>query len=138
MKTSLVTFLGRGEALLGTICPELMVESSPRPSPSRYSRLAMPAWGGLAATPLPAASRADIYKTVDAAGVISFTNTPRAKSSQLYQKSDPAKPSVFMPSDTSPERFARYDGWIREASALYQIPEALVRAVIRVESDFDP
>ena len=27
------------------------------------------------------------------------------------------------------ERYTRYDPWIREASALYQIPEALVRAV---------
>jgi soluble lytic murein transglycosylase-like protein len=31
-----------------------------------------------------------------------------------------------------------YDAYIREAAALYQIPEALVRAVIRVESNFDP
>jgi soluble lytic murein transglycosylase-like protein len=31
-----------------------------------------------------------------------------------------------------------YDAYIREAASLYQIPEALVRAVIRVESNFDP
>ena len=43
-----------------------------------------------------------------------------------------------MPSDTSPERFTRYDVYIRQAAALYQIPEELVRAVIKVESDFDP
>ncbi len=43
-----------------------------------------------------------------------------------------------MPADTSPERYTRYDSWIREAATLYQIPEALIRAVIRVESDFDP
>jgi soluble lytic murein transglycosylase-like protein len=43
-----------------------------------------------------------------------------------------------MPGDASPERFSRYDLHIREAAALYQIPPELVRAVIRVESDFDP
>jgi soluble lytic murein transglycosylase-like protein len=48
------------------------------------------------------------------------------------------KAAVFMPADTSPERYTRYDSFIREAATLYQIPEPLVRAVIRVESDFDP
>jgi soluble lytic murein transglycosylase-like protein len=43
-----------------------------------------------------------------------------------------------MPRDSSPERYTRYDQHIREAATLYQIPEELVRAVIKVESDFDP
>jgi soluble lytic murein transglycosylase-like protein len=43
-----------------------------------------------------------------------------------------------MPNDSSPERFSRYDGYIHQASMLYQIPEELVRAVIKVESDYDP
>ena len=34
-------------------------------------------------------------------------------------------------------RYARYDGYIREAAQLYQLPEALIRAVIRQESDFN-
>jgi soluble lytic murein transglycosylase-like protein len=33
---------------------------------------------------------------------------------------------------------SRYDEYIRQAAALYQIPEPLVRAVITVESGFDP
>ena len=37
-----------------------------------------------------------------------------------------------------PSRYERYDAHVREAAALYQIPEALVRAVIRQESDFNP
>lgn len=37
-----------------------------------------------------------------------------------------------------PSRYTRYDEYIREASALYQIPEALVRAIIKQESDFNP
>jgi soluble lytic murein transglycosylase-like protein len=87
-----------------------------------------------AATIAPAAGRADIYQTVGPDGVVSFSNT-KAKGAKLYHKD---KPQVFLPADTSPERYTRYDTWIREAAALYQIPEALIRAVIRVESDFDP
>jgi soluble lytic murein transglycosylase-like protein len=89
---------------------------------------------GLAAILVPSASDADIYRSVGADGVISFSNTP-SKGATVYQKT-PAR--VFMPADTSPERYSRYDHHIREAAILYQIPEALIRAVIRVESDFDP
>jgi soluble lytic murein transglycosylase-like protein len=35
-------------------------------------------------------------------------------------------------------RYGRYDGFIREAAALYQLPEALLRAVIKQESDYNP
>jgi soluble lytic murein transglycosylase-like protein len=111
---------------------------SSRPSSSSASRysLALGCLGGLAATIIPASSRADIYQSVGADGVVSFTNS-RSQGSRLYQKTA-SKAPVFMPADTSPERYTRYDSFIREAAALYQIPEALVRAVIRVESDFDP
>lgn len=85
---------------------------------------------------LTATSQADIFKQVGPDGVISFTSRP-AKGSKLYAADKKAAP-VFMPSDDSPERFSRYDEYIRQAATLYQIPEELVRAVIRVESDFDP
>ena len=95
-------------------------------------------WIALAgASTLSATGRADIYKTVDSSGVVSFTNKPVDKSSELVAKDKPKIPA-FMPSDTSPERFSRYDAHIRQAATLYQIPEELVRAVIKVESDFDP
>ena len=42
------------------------------------------------------------------------------------------------PSDHDIARYTRYDDWIREAATLYQIPEQLVRAIIRCESDYDP
>lgn len=84
-------------------------------------------------------SQADIYKTVDKDGVVSFTNTPQGKASKLVAKEARLPPvAPFMPSDTSPERFSRYDAHIRQAATLYQIPEELVRAVIKVESDYDP
>jgi soluble lytic murein transglycosylase-like protein len=43
-----------------------------------------------------------------------------------------------MPAGSAADRAARYETHIREAATLYQIPEALVRAVIKVESNFDP
>ncbi|MGC4093606.1 MAG: lytic transglycosylase domain-containing protein [Polyangiaceae bacterium] len=82
------------------------------------------------------AASADIYRAVGSDGVISFSNTPRAGSS-LYARTE-NKVQPRMPSDSSPERFSRYDQHIREAAALYQIPVELVRAVIKVESNFDP
>lgn len=40
--------------------------------------------------------------------------------------------------DTSPERFHRYDAYISEAAQIYRLPVAFIRAVIKVESNFDP
>lgn len=37
-----------------------------------------------------------------------------------------------------PSRYGRFDAFIREAAQLYQIPEPLIRAVIKQESDFNP
>ena len=92
--------------------------------------------GGLAL--LAGTANADIYKKVQADGVISFSNT-KGDGSEVYLRTK-KKPSAqpFMPSDTSPERFSRYDTYIQQAAALYQIPEALIRAVIKVESNYDP
>lgn len=89
---------------------------------------------------LSAPGAADVYQTVDADGVISLTNRPAKGAKVVSRLPDSKKPSipVRMPSDTSKERFTRYDEHIRQAAALYQIPEELVRAVIKVESDFDP
>lgn len=80
---------------------------------------------------------ADIYKTEGPDGVISFTNVPRAGSRRVTRET-PKKTRAVMPQDKSPDRIHRYDAHIREAATLYQIPDALIRAVIKVESDFDP
>jgi soluble lytic murein transglycosylase-like protein len=104
--------------------------------PSTHLRFAATVAGAALLT-FSGTGRADIYKTVDSDGVVSFTSRPTGQSSALYAKDKPKIP-VFMPRDTSPERFSRYDLYIRQAATLYQIPEELVRAVIKVESDFDP
>jgi len=95
---------------------------------------------------LPLTAAADIYQYVDADGVVHFTSAKPggAPNAKLYMKSDPrqagARPGVtpFAPQDRDLTRYTRYDEHIRQAAALYQIPEQLVRAVIKVESDYDP
>jgi len=83
-------------------------------------------------------SHADsIYKSVGKDGVISFTSNPVPGATRYA--TTPSKPAVAVPSrDKSPERLTRYDSDILQAATLYQIPVELIRAVIRVESDYDP
>ena len=81
---------------------------------------------------------ADIYKSVDKDGVISFSNKPSPGSKRVVKETPKKAAKPVLPSDTSSARVQRYDAYIREAAALYQIPEALIRAVIKVESNFDP
>lgn len=110
-----------------------------RLSPPSFSALFL----GVATLTLPLLgagdANADIFKSVDADGVVHFTNT-RAQGGQLYAKDHKSRANVvpIMPSDVSIERFTRYDEWIRQAATLYQLPEELVRAVIMAESNYDP
>jgi soluble lytic murein transglycosylase-like protein len=92
----------------------------------------------------PHDAAADIYSYTDADGVMHFSNRPRGDGRFKVYLKTPARPATprtgapVMPSDRSPERYARYSEWIRQAATLYQIPEQLVRAVIKCESDYDP
>jgi soluble lytic murein transglycosylase-like protein len=40
--------------------------------------------------------------------------------------------------DTNAARYSKFDASILEASKTFSVPEAFIRAVIRVESDYDP
>lgn len=100
------------------------------------------------------AARADIYTYTDPDGIVHFTNEePRGKEARRWKKvlkeaSQYGKAAARrgrcgrcdrVPAiDRSPERFSRYDDHIYEAAGLYKIPVALIRAVIKVESDYDP
>ncbi|HTJ83947.1 MAG TPA: lytic transglycosylase domain-containing protein [Polyangiaceae bacterium] len=94
----------------------------------------------------PAPASADIYSFVDDEGTVHFTNSASHDSRyKLYVKSTSKRTkgprfsgTAIAPSDRSMDRFTRYDKWIRQAATLYQLPEELVRAVIKVESDYDP
>jgi soluble lytic murein transglycosylase-like protein len=96
---------------------------------------------------LPLPARGDIYSYIDADGVVHFTNMPRpGRKWKRIMKTGPGKAAAprgtavdkVPPHDRTPERYHRYDQHIREAAALYHIPESFVRAVIQIESDFDP
>jgi soluble lytic murein transglycosylase-like protein len=92
-------------------------------------------------------TRADIYTRTDDDGTIHFTNLkPKGKerrSYKVYLKTPPRRrprPGVVpVPArNTDPARYSKYDASIREASRTFAIPIPFVRAVIRVESDYDP
>ena len=99
------------------------------------------------------AARGDVYSWTDDDGVVHFTNIkPKGGGGGKWRKVlDSAPPKGSKASaercarcdkvgatDRSPERFHRYDQFIQEASQLYRIPVPLIRAVIKVESDYDP
>lgn len=87
-------------------------------------------------------AHADIYRYVDKDGVIHFSNVNKRGKLMAKGKSR-SKTAAGAPGAASASSSDRsktpdeYDAYIREAASLYQIPEALVRAVIRVESNFN-
>jgi len=90
----------------------------------------------------PGEAAADIFSFTDAEGVVHFTNRAAGDGRFHLLVKSPSKArrsgvSPFLPSDTSGDRFTRYDEWIHQAAVLYQIPEELIRAVIMVESNYD-
>ena len=119
--------------------------------------LGLVVWVALSST-----ARADVYSYEDKDGVVHFTNVhPGGSNAHKWRtlyKSGPGKAGIFSgaaaptsfagcaasradvvpATDRSPERFSRYDAYIAEASRLYALPEALIRAIIKAESDYDP
>jgi hypothetical protein len=113
----------------------------------------------IAMAPRPA--RADIYSYEDKDGVVHFTNVRPASGAghqwKVLYKSGPGKAGIISgaagptsfagcaasradvvpATDRSPDRFSRYDAHIAEAAHLYALPQALIRAIIKVESDYD-
>jgi hypothetical protein len=79
-------------------------------------------------------------------GVVEFTNqAPVGARWKVWLKTGPGKASALRGStdivparDTSVTRFSRYDQDIRDQQAFFGIPEALMRAIMKTESDFDP
>ena len=89
--------------------------------------------------------RADIYQYIDSDGVLHFTNqAPNGGPWKLYAKSKDGtakKGGAYAPrpfGGGGVDRYSRYDDVIREAAGYYQLPEAFVRSIIKVESDYDP
>jgi hypothetical protein len=93
-----------------------------------------------------AAPTSVVWTRERADGVVEFTNLqPVGKRWKVLFRTGPGKAAAVRggsdlvpPSDLSLARYQRYDDHIRDQQAYYGIPQALVRAVIKTESDFDP
>jgi hypothetical protein len=113
----------------------------PRPA------IAFPVLGALLTLFFAPTARANIYTYTDKTGVVHFTNIkPTGKTFKLLYKTGPEKAlkprcatcDLVPARDTNPTRFTRFDRFIQGAARLYKIPIPLVRAVMEVESDYDP
>lgn len=87
----------------------------------------------LAAAAAPA--RADIYTRTDGDGVVHVTNVPEGPGWTLtIEEERPDRPAA-RPTNAAALR-ARCAPFVEEASRLYAIPEALIRALIETESSW--
>jgi len=77
---------------------------------------------------IPLWAKADIYVYQDKDGVMHFTNTPMHQGYRLYIKE---KSDFRVYSDVN-------DGLIKKIAIKYDLPPALLKALIKVESDFNP
>ncbi|MBE0500203.1 MAG: lytic transglycosylase domain-containing protein [Desulfuromonadales bacterium] len=73
---------------------------------------------------VPTSAQSDIYKYVDANGVIHFTNVPTTSEFKMHRKEGGDRLTIHEV--------------IRHYSRYFRLEEALVRAVIKVESDYNP
>jgi len=104
--------------------------------------------GLIVGTATPA--HADIYRCKRADGTQHYTNIrePGRRCQLVVRGSKKSKTGANKKSSGTkstggsrqkdPARYSRYNGLIGEAARLYQLPESFLRAVMRVESDFNP
>jgi len=85
-------------------------------------------------------SSAGIYRYVDENGVIHFTNCPRDPKFKLYIRE--SREDVGDENGSSSVSYVKdsnqYDSLITEFSRKYQVDFALIKAIIRAESGFNP
>jgi len=86
-------------------------------------------------------SLAGIYRYVDERGVIHFTNCPREPRFKLYirESKEDVGPEENRPSNgILPKEVSQFDFLIHEFSKKYDVDFALIKAMIRAESGFNP
>ncbi|MEA2060381.1 MAG: transglycosylase SLT domain-containing protein [Thermodesulfobacteriota bacterium] len=92
---------------------------------------------------LPGQALADIYMYIDSGGVVHFTNVPTSSDYKLYIRELPEgrnnlqRSSSFNRRNTSQDT-GRFDSEISMAAEKFGLEPSLVKAVIEVESAFDP
>jgi soluble lytic murein transglycosylase-like protein len=92
-------------------------------------------------------ARAELYSWVDEEGVIHLTNLPRGAELKRYEGDDAEgfggeKPLVIQEQGTErviyPVDVPRFDPILKEAAEHYRLPFAFLKAVVKVESNFNP
>jgi soluble lytic murein transglycosylase-like protein len=83
-------------------------------------------------------SRALIERSTDDDGVITLSSRPVPVKQTASTKKASLSRQAVMPAAGGVGRAGRYEAHIQEAAALYHLPAALIRAVMKVESNFDP
>jgi len=87
-------------------------------------------------------AHADFYQKTDSDGVVHYTNVPPREAGwrRLFHSENGRPTTRIDPGERKldPERVQAFDAYIREAAQLYSLPEALIRAVMLVESNFFP
>jgi soluble lytic murein transglycosylase-like protein len=119
---------------------------------NRYYLLVLSLCLGLASAALTATEQSTtVYKYIDENGVLHLTNKPPKKQTDvLYSRSyvirsytPPAIPTLTLPIEpqSSPSKARRataYDDLIATVAAQNQLPAALLHAVVKVESSYNP
>jgi soluble lytic murein transglycosylase-like protein len=106
-------------------------------------------FGWLAILLAPASASAELYSFVDEEGVIHLTNVKKGREYKPYQATEEQddfggqKPIVIV-YKTGEERVvypvnvSRFDEALKEAAQHYNLPFAFLKAIAKVESNFDP
>jgi soluble lytic murein transglycosylase-like protein len=90
-------------------------------------------WAAVLFLRLSSSAGADIYRYVDEEGVLHFTNVPTSSQYQLYIQDD-----FFVRRGDIPALTEKYDHHIWAASRRYGVDFPLIKAIITVESAFNP
>ena len=85
-------------------------------------------------------ARADIYRSVDANGVVHFTNAPQytSKPSKRDWSFYRRETNSGLVSAVNGSLVHSYRDLIRQSARAYRLEEALVKAVIKAESNYNP